>query len=107
MACFPRGMTFLTRLHSEGDRLMVSQDVKGTTFEKISKVFSSQIHGKKFPTEGTVPCLSRLEFFRKESKKHPHLILVLLRKNKKSGFGESRLCVRESLPSIIRPSDLG
>src|ERR1700755_1871060 len=67
-------------------------------------------------------------FFRKEGKRHPHLILVLLqdtsdgklggiylkasgsrllRKDKKSGFGESRLSVRESLPSSIRPSDLG
>src|ERR1700755_2841156 len=128
MACFPRGMTFLTRLHSEGDRLMVSQDVKGTTFEKVSKVFSSQIHGQKFPTEGTAPCFSRLEFFRKEGKRHPHLILVflqersdgrlggiylkasgsrLLRKGEKNGFSESRLSVRESLPSSIRPSDLG
>src|ERR1700755_1472412 len=53
MACFSRGMTFLTRLHSQSDGLMVSQNVKRTTFEKVPKVFSSQIHGQKFPTEGT------------------------------------------------------
>src|ERR1700755_2366089 len=78
MACCSREMTFLTRLHSEGDGLMVSQNVKRTTLEKVPKVFGSQIHRKKFPTEGTVPCLSRLKFFREKGKRQPHLILVLL-----------------------------
>src|ERR1700755_142747 len=128
LARFSRRMTFITRLHSEDERLMISQNVKGTSLEKIAEVFGSQIHGQKFSTEGTVPCLSRLKFFRKEGKRHPHLILVfrqdtpdgkigsiylkasgsrLLRKDEKSGFSESRLSVRESLPSSIRPSDLG
>src|ERR1700755_1511309 len=121
-------MTFITRLHSEYERLMISQNVKGTSLEKIAEVVGSQIHGQKFPTEGTVPCLSILKFFRKEGKRHPHLILVLLQdtpdgeiggiylkasggrllwKDEKSSFNESRLCVRKSLPSSIRPSDLG
>src|ERR1700755_3422658 len=111
MACFSRGMTFLTRLHSEGDGFMVSQNVKRTTLEKVSKMFGSQIHSQKFPTEGTVPCLSRLKLFGEKGKRHPHLILVLLqdtpdgklggiymkaswsrllRKDEKSGFGERR-----------------
>src|ERR1044072_3595277 len=115
-------MTFITRLHSEYERLMISQNGKRTSLEKIAEGFGSQIHGQEFPTEGSVPCLRRLEFFRKEGKGRPHLILVLLqdtsdgklggiylkssgsrllRKDEKSGFGESRLSVRKSLPSSI------
>src|ERR1044072_1637709 len=63
MARFSRGMAFMTRLHRESDWLVVRQNVKRTSLEKITKTFSSQIHGQKFPTEGTVPSLSRLEFF--------------------------------------------
>src|ERR1700755_2320054 len=62
MARFSRVMTFVTRLHSESDGLMVSQNVKGTTLAKVTKMLGSQIHGQKFPTEGTVPCLSLLKF---------------------------------------------
>src|ERR1700755_2115197 len=111
MTGFSGGMTFVTRLHSEGDGLMVSQNVRRTTFEKVSKMFGSQIHSQKFPTEGTVPCLSRLKFFGEKGKRHQHLILILLQetydgklggiymkasgsrllqKDEKSGFGESR-----------------
>src|SRR6201990_3543808 len=86
MACFSRRMTFITRLHSEDERLMISQNVKRTSLEKIAEVFGSQIHGQKFPTEGIVPCLSRLEFFRK-GKRYPHLVLVLLQDTSDGKFG--------------------
>ena len=46
MACFSRGMTFLTRLHSEGDGLMVSQNVKRTTFEKVPKCLVAKYMAK-------------------------------------------------------------
>ena len=38
MARFSRGRTFLTRLNSEGDGLIISQNVKGTSLEKIMEV---------------------------------------------------------------------
>src|ERR1700755_2859296 len=87
-------MTFITRLHSEDERLMISQNVKRTSLAKIAEMFGSQIHGQKFPTEGTVPGLHRLEFFLEKKARGTHISFWYCCRTPPTANSEASTCSR-------------
>ena len=79
MSSLMRRMFFRTGMKGKDQWLVVCEDMKTASLDKIPEVLDRNVHGEELSVKGTVACLGRLECLREVRDWMPMIVNVLPR----------------------------